>query len=114
MIRKPRIRLRPMTRRYLLPTTEDAGDRYVSPPPDPDDGPARYGVVVPERRRLSMGPVFTAGEAFALFCDDHADRLTLWRTRHPESADVHDGVRSTEAAVMPVEETFTLDGEADE
>ncbi|WP_407335592.1 hypothetical protein [Dietzia kunjamensis] len=86
-----RIRLRPLTRRYLLPTTAAAAGRYVPPPPDPDDGPVRFGVTVPE---VSMA----AGEALAVY-GGQEDRLWLWRDRHPESAEVHDGVSSTEAGV---------------
>ncbi|MCT1639738.1 hypothetical protein [Dietzia cinnamea] len=108
-----RIRLREITRRYLMPTTEAAGDTYVPPPPDPEDGPLRFGVTIPEDRRFPwpLGPMTTAGEAMAVYCDDHDDRLALWRHRHPESAAVVDGVTVTEAGVVPLDQPYRLEGE---
>lgn len=110
-----RLRLRDVFRSYLMPTAEDAGDRYVSPPPDPEDGPERFGVTVPPSRAGSggLGPMLTAGEAMAVH-GDHQERLGLWRRRHPRSAAVHEGVRCTEAGVVPTDEEFQLEGETDD
>ena len=101
MTGRRRLRLTEHVRRYLMPTTEAAGDTYVPPPPDPEDGPMRFGVTIPE---VSM----TGGEALAVY-GDHGDRLWLWRHRHPESAEVHDGVHQSEAGVNT--NWITTDGE---
>lgn len=114
MTGRRRLRLRPMTRRYLMPTTEAAGDRYVPPPPDPEDGPMRFGLTMPPDNvgTATMGPILNMGEAFALYVpDDQESRLWVWRRRHPDSADVHAGVHQSEAGVVPLDETFTLDDE---
>lgn len=116
MTGRRRLRLRPLGLRYLLPTRQEAAERYVSPPPADDDaGPLEFGVSVPPERAGSMalGPMLTAGEAMAVH-GDHRDRLDLWRRRHPASADVHAGVHQAEAGVVPMHQTYTLEGEDDE
>ncbi|GAA1052384.1 hypothetical protein [Dietzia natronolimnaea] len=113
---KRRLRLTETIRRYLMPTTEAAGDTYVPPPPDPEDGPMRFGLTMPPDNVGSavMGPILTMGEAFALYVpDDHDARMRVWRRRHPESAEVFDGVHQLEAGVVPVNQPFTLEGEDD-
>lgn len=109
-----RIRLREFTRRYLMPTTEAAGDTYVPPPPDPEDGPMRFGLTMPPDNvgDAVMGPILNAGEAMALYIpDDHQSQLWVWRRRHPESAVVHDGVHQSEAGVIPMDQPSRLEGE---
>lgn len=85
-------------------------DRYTPPPPNPaEDGPRRLYASPPER----LG-VLTMGEAFLIYAANHADAVDAWRWLFPESAEVLEGVRTTEAGVIPVDQPFMLEGETDE
>lgn len=89
------------------------GDDYQLPPPDPaEDGPrALYARPRPPRRDLWM---LTFGEALLVYAANHADAVEAWRSLFPKSAEVHEGVRTTEAGVIPLDQPYTLEGEDDE
>ena len=99
-----RIRLRPlMPPAWVARSPEGPG--YTPPPPSPDDGPVRRYYQPPER---GLG-MLTAAEAFLVYSASHADAVDAWRDLFPGSAEVFDGVRSTEAGVDV--DWITTDGE---
>ena len=107
---KRRIRLREILPAPWIATMPE-GDDYQPPPPGPAEDPrALYARPRPPRRDLW---VLTFGEALLVYAASHADAVEAWRSLFPGSAEVHDGVRSTEAGVVPVDQPFTLEGEDD-
>ena len=90
---------------YVAQAPED--DRYTPPPPDPDDGPRRRSFRPPIR---PLG-LLTFREACLAYPTTHQDAPEGWRANFPGSAEVHDGVHVSEAGVVPLDETFTLDDE---
>ncbi|MCT2264490.1 hypothetical protein M3F32_07790 [Dietzia cinnamea] len=111
MTGRRRLRLREILPKPYVATMPE-GDDYQSPPPDPaEDGPrALYARPRPPRRDLW---VLTFGEALLIYAACHADAVEAWRSLFPGSAEVHDGVRSTEAGVVPVDQPYRLKGEDD-
>ena len=90
---------------YVARTPED--DRYQPPPTDPEEDARLRHVVWPD--------VLTFSEACLVFANTIQEGLEAWRNVFPRSAEVHDGVRSTEAGVdvqwISTDDEPTTDGE---
>lgn len=67
------------------------GDRYTPPPTDPAEDPRLRRIVPPW--------CMTFGQALLVYANTIQEGLEAWRYNFPESAEVHDGVRTTEAGV---------------
>lgn len=91
-----------MSKQYRLPhPSEIDAEAYIPPPPRDDDGDeVRRSLAVQSRGRLTA---LSIREALAAMYDDESAWREEWRRRFPDSAAVHDGVRQSEAGVVPDE-----------
>ncbi|AVM65397.1 hypothetical protein C3V38_14480 [Dietzia sp. oral taxon 368] len=86
------------------------GGGYTPPPPDPaEDGPRRLYSTWPD----APTGILSFGQACLAFAAGHSDAVEAWRWNFPKSAEVFDGVRTTEAGVIPLDQPYTLEGEDD-